>query len=385
MHSDNHISSYKHIAPELAGQTESWRPSIDIWLLSFFFIFCAISIFLIYDPESSSEFYKKQSINYVIAFLFFVLLSQIPINILRLLSPYLYGIGIIMLILVFFLGIKGKGAQRWLDLGFLHLQPSEFFKFLLPIMLAWWLNLADEYALNKWLTWLVVSLIIALSVFLIAIQPDLGSALMVLISGLIIIFLIGLPWKLILTATACMILSFPILWNNMHGYQKDRVLTFLDPYKDPLGSGYHSIQSMIAIGSGGWFGQGWLQGSQSRLDFVPEQHTDFIFSIIAEEYGFVGGILLLLLYFALVWRGLMISIASNNHFSRILGTTLSIVIFLYVAVNIAMVLGLLPIVGLPLPLISYGGSSLIAYTIILGILSSIKCHSTHTDEKRYIR
>lgn len=363
------------IAPELVSQTRSWKPQIDGWLLLLFFIFAAFSMAMIYDTERSFIFFDRQLINYLIAFIVFFIVSQIPINSVQLFSPYLYIAGIVLLVMVLFIGVQGKGAQRWIDLGVLSLQPSEFFKFLLPLMLAWWLNFADEYAINKALVWMVVFIVIFTAVILIAVQPDLGSALMVLLCGLVMVFLAGLPWKIIIATIAVTMLSFPLLWSHMHNYQKQRILTFLDPYKDPLGSGYHTIQSMIAIGSGGWFGSGWLQGSQSRLDFVPEQHTDFMFSVIAEEFGLIGSTLLILLYLLLMYRGLSISILASSHFSRMLGVTLSMVIFFYTAVNIAMVLGLLPVVGLPLPLLSYGGSSLIAYATILGLLSSIKCHS----------
>ncbi len=371
------------MAPELVSKGRVWGFRIDPYLTLFFFVFFIISIFLIYNPNSSLELYKRQALNYGISLIFFVIISQIPSNFVKLLAPYLYLLGIIMLVIVLLFGVEGKGAQRWIDFGILNIQPSEFFKFLLPLMLAWWFNLADDNGFNKWLNWIVVAIFIITAVLMIAVQPDLGSALMVLVSGLIVIFLVGLPWKVIIISMACMALSFPILWSNMYSYQKQRVLTFLDPYKDPLGFGYHVIQSTIAIGSGGLFGRGWLQGSQSRLDFVPEQHTDFIFSIVAEEYGFIGGTALILLYVALMWRGLIISLNSQTHFLRILGVALSVVIFFYVGVNIAMVTGLLPVVGLPLPLISYGGSSLITYAIILGILSSIKCHSPDTAKIKY--
>lgn len=362
------------IAPNLVDKTRSWRPAIDVWIVLFFSLFFALSVVMVYSPEAT-YMYQKQLVSYAIATFVLCVVSQIPINMVKRFSPYFYLLGIGFLISVALWGIESKGAQRWLNFGVIHFQPSELFKFLLPLMLAWWLDMADEYALDRLLTWVVVFIVITVSVVLIALQPDLGSALMVLMSGLVVIFLAGLSWKLILAGIFAMILSLPILWMNMQGYQKQRILTFLDPYQDPLGSGYHVIQSMIAIGSGGWLGSGWLQGSQSRLDFVPEQHTDFMFSLVAEEFGFIGAFGLILLYVALVYRGFVIAISANNHFSRVLGVTLSAVIFLHMAVNIGMVLGLLPVVGLPLPLMSYGGSSLISYAIILGLVSSIKCHS----------
>jgi len=273
------------------------------------------------------------------------------------------------LIAVALFGSTGKGAQRWLNLGVMRIQPSEILKLGLPLMLAWYFH---SRPLPPRLGHLLVSaLIVALPVGLIARQPDLGTSLMIAASGLFVIFMAGLSWRLIGGFVALAAAAAPLVWSQMREYQQQRVLTFLNPESDPLGSGYHIIQSKIAIGSGGVYGKGWLQGTQSNLDFLPERSTDFIFAAFSEEFGLVGAIILFCLYLGILARGLHIAAHAQSTFSRLLAGSLSLTFFLYLLVNVGMVTGLLPVVGVPLPLVSYGGTSMVTLMAGFGILMAI--------------
>jgi rod shape determining protein RodA len=273
-------------------------------------------------------------------------------------------------VLVF--GQSGKGAQRWLDLGFFRFQPSELMKLAVPMMVAWYLS---DHALPPRLSRILMSLLMVfVPVLLIARQPDLGTSLLVGCAGIFVIFLAGIRWRLIFLFSGIVAACAPFLWFTLHDYQKARVLTFINPENDPLGAGYHIIQSKIAIGSGGVYGKGWLNGTQSQLDFLPERSTDFIFAAFAEEFGLVGVILLLAMYFFVILRGLYISAHAQDTFTRLLGGSLTMTFFIYVFVNIGMVTGLLPVVGLPLPLVSYGGTSMVTLMASFGMLMSIHTH-----------
>ncbi len=317
---------------------------------------------------------KRQAIHVAIGFAAMFTLAQAPINQLKRWAPWCYTIGLIMLVLVIFLGTSSKGAQRWLDLGFIRFQPSEVLKLATPMMVAYYLD--TKILPIQWKDLLVSFIIIALPTSLVLLQPDLGTSLLIFGVGFIAIFFAGLNYKFIISLATLAIASMPLLWYFMHDYQQKRVLTFLNPESDPLGSGYHIMQSKIAIGSGGIFGKGWLQGTQTQLGFLPEQNTDFIFSVLSEEFGFTGILVLISLYMIVVIRGLHIGMHAQDTFSRILAGSLTTIFLVYVIVNIGMTCGLLPVVGVPLPLISYGGTSMVTLMLSFGILMSIQSHRT---------
>jgi rod shape determining protein RodA len=301
-----------------------------------------------------------------------VAVAQINVAWMRRAAPWLYAIGMITLLLVLVSGEVGGGAQRWLDIG-VRFQPSELMKLAVPIMLAWLLH---DRPLPPSVGLIIGMLIlIAAPVAMIALEPDLGTAILIALTGCTVIFLAGISMRVLLTGAIAGMLTLPVMWNFfMHTYQKQRVLTLLDPESDPLGAGYHIIQSKIAIGSGGVFGKGWLNGSQGQLEFLPERSTDFIFAVIGEEFGFIGAITLLLLYLLIVARGFVIAAAAQDTFSRLLAGSISLTFFFYVFVNTAMVTGILPVVGVPLPLVSAGGTSLVTLMAGFGILMSIQTH-----------
>jgi len=288
-------------------------------------------------------------------------------------SLWLYLLGMILLLLVLAIGVMSKGAQRWLDLGFVRFQPSELMKICLPMMVAWYFSGITLPPSSKSIA--IAFIIVVLPVTLIIRQPDLGTAILVTGSGLFVIFLAGISYRLIAILLGLMMAAAPIFWNYLlHDYQRGRILTLLDPERDPLGAGYHIIQSKIAIGSGGVYGRGWFDGTQSHLDFVPERSTDFIFSVFSEEFGFIGVSMLILLYLIIIVRGLVIAANAQSSYARLLGGAISLSFFSYVFVNIGMVSGLLPVVGVPLPLISYGGTSMVTLLAMFGVLMSIHSH-----------
>ncbi|MCW8855489.1 MAG: rod shape-determining protein RodA [Gammaproteobacteria bacterium] len=322
--------------------------------------------------DQSIALINKQTTRLVLAFVIMLALAHVPPSSLRFWSPWIYGVGIILLVLVLVAGDMGKGAQRWLDLGFIRFQPSEMMKLATPMMMAWFLS---EKPLPPTLkTLLFAAVLILLPTFLIAKQPDLGTSLLIFAAGLFVVFLAGLSWSFMIAMGISGAALLPVLWHFMHDYQRNRVLTFLNPESDPLGTGYHIIQSKIAIGSGGIYGRGWLNGSQSHLDFLPEQSTDFIFAVFAEEFGLIGGILLLSLYAFIILRGLVIAANAQDTYARLLGGSLSMTFFVYLFVNVGMVSGILPVVGVPLPLISYGGTSMVTLMASFGMLMSINTH-----------
>jgi rod shape determining protein RodA len=277
-----------------------------------------------------------------------------------------------LLLAVLLIGEIGKGAQRWLDLGVFRFQPSEMMKLAVPMMVAWYLS--DHPLPPSWRRLAVAALVILTPTLLIAKQPDLGTALLVASAGIFVLLFAGIPWRLVFSAGALIAACGPVLWHFMHDYQRQRVLTFLNPEKDPLGTGYHIIQSKIAIGSGGLYGKGWLNGTQSQLNFLPERSTDFIFAAYAEEFGLFGILLLLAVYLLVIMRGLLIAAQAQDTYTRLLAGSLVMTFFIYIFVNIGMVTGLLPVVGLPLPLVSYGGTSMVTLMAGFGILMSIHTH-----------
>ncbi len=316
---------------------------------------------------------RKQLIRFVIAFGAMLVMAQISPATLRRWSPWVYGATLIMLLAVMAFGHIGKGAQRWLDLGFVRFQPSELMKLALPMTVAWFLS---RHELPPRFPQVLIALVLILvPTALIAEQPDLGTAILVATAGFFVLYMAGLRWRLILGTIVALIPIGVLMWHfGMHDYQRRRVLTLFDPHSDPLGSGYHIIQSTIALGSGGVYGKGYLRGTQSHLDFLPERHTDFIFAVLSEEFGLMGAALLLLLYFLIIARGLYIGLCAQDTYSRLLACSLSLTFFVYVFVNIGMVSGLLPVVGVPLPLVSYGGTSMVTLLAAFGMLMSIHTH-----------
>ncbi|MGI9247215.1 MAG: rod shape-determining protein RodA [Steroidobacteraceae bacterium] len=296
--------------------------------------------------------------------------AQFPPRFMRMIAPFLYGVGVLLLVAVALVGDVAMGAQRWLDLGVVRFQPSEIMKIAVPLCCAWYLH---ERPLPPDLTTLVtVVLIVLVPTLLIAEQPDLGTALLVTAGGGLVILLAGLQLRYILGVVALLAGAIPAIWMFLlHGYQKQRVLTFLDPETDPLGAGYHTIQSQIAIGSGGVFGKGYMNGSQAQLEFLPERSTDFIFAVIGEEWGLVGCFVLMMLYLLVIGRGLFIATQAQDTFSRLIAGSLTLTFAVYAFVNSGMVAGLLPVVGVPLPLVSYGGTSLVTLMAGFGILMAV--------------
>jgi rod shape determining protein RodA len=281
----------------------------------------------------------------------------------------LFLLGLVLLIAVALFGDVSKGARRWLNIGLTRIQPSELLKIAMPLMLAWYFQ-RREGALTS-VDFMVAALLLMIPTLLIARQPDLGTSILVLASGVYIIFFAGLRWKIIFALLAAAIAAMPLLWSVMHDYQRQRVLTLLDPTLDPLGKGFHIIQSTIAVGSGGLFGKGWMQGTQTHLEFIPERTTDFIFAVFAEEFGLMGGLGLLLLYFLIFSRGFMIAANGPTLFARLLGGALTMMFFTYAFVNMGMVTGILPVVGVPLPWMSYGGTAMVTLGLGAGLLMSI--------------
>ena len=322
--------------------------------------------------------------NLALSFAVMWVVSRIPPKWLETAAVWIYVVGVALLVAVAIFGLIKKGARRWLNIGVV-IQPSELMKIAMPLMLAWYFQKRE--GIQKTWDYGVAAIILGIPVALIARQPDLGTALLVFAAGLYVIILAGLPWKWILPFVGLgifgiiliiifgdTICAHNIAWPFVHNYQKHRVCTLLDPSSDPLGKGFHTIQSMIAIGSGGFFGKGWFQGTQAHLEFIPEKHTDFVFAVFSEEFGLLGNLILLALFFALIKRGLAISASAPNLFTRLLGASVTLIFFTYAFVNIGMVSGLLPVVGVPLPFISYGGTALVTLGFGAWILMSIHRH-----------
>lgn len=350
-----------------------FRFHIDLPLLLGLLVLSVASLVILYSSGGQDiDLISRQAIRLGVGFIMMFLLAQIPPYNIQRWSPWLFSAGLLLLVVVLFFGDSGKGAQRWLDLGLFRFQPSELMKLAVPMAISWYF--ADQ-SLPPRLSRIFKALVMVfVPVLLIAKQPDLGTALLVGSAGIFVIFLAGIQWRLIVLFSAIVAASAPLLWFTLHAYQKARVMTFINPENDPLGAGYHIIQSKIAIGSGGLYGKGWLNGTQSQLDFLPERSTDFIFAAFAEEFGFIGVMLLLSMYFFVVMRGLYIAAQAQDTFTRLLAGSLTMTFFIYVFVNIGMVTGLLPVVGLPLPLISYGGTSMVTLMAGFGLLMSIQTH-----------
>ncbi|MCR9192064.1 MAG: rod shape-determining protein RodA [Gammaproteobacteria bacterium] len=346
---------------------------LDLPLFGLLLLLIAFGLVILYSASNENlNMVLRQGIRLLLAISVMTIFAFIPPHKYKLWTPWLYGFGLSLLIAVMVMGKIGKGAQRWLDLGLLRFQPSEIMKLAVPMMTAWYLD-GRRYPI-AFKSFCMAGLLILIPVLLIAKQPDLGTAIMVLASGFCVIIMAGIPKRVIMSILASIAVAAPLLWHTMHNYQKKRIYTLLNPEHDPLGSGYHIIQSKIAIGSGGIFGKGWLEGSQSHLNFLPEHATDFIFAVCGEEFGFVGSMLLLLLFVLITLRGLDCAKTAQTTFTRLLAAGLIITFFLSAFVNIGMVMGILPVVGIPLPLVSYGGTAMITFLASFGILMSIKTH-----------
>jgi rod shape determining protein RodA len=349
------------------------RLHLDGTLLATLAAVAAFGLFVLYSATGENFAQWLRQVEYlVLALVALVGIAQVPPAWLRRVSPLLYALGIALLLVVAVHGTVGKGAQRWLTLGPVRFQPSEIMKLAVPMMCAWYLH---ERPLPPSLRdVLVLLVIVAVPAALIAKQPDLGTALLVASAGILVLFLAGMSSIVIVAGIALLGAAVPVAWHFMHDYQRQRVLTFLDPSQDPLGAGYHSIQSQIAIGSGGVFGKGWMNGSQAQLEFLPERSTDFIFAVIGEELGLLGQLLLIGLYLTVIGRALYLASETQDTYGRLVCGSFALTFFVYAFVNTGMVSGILPVVGVPLPLVSYGGTAMVTLLASFGVLMSLNRH-----------
>jgi rod shape determining protein RodA len=354
-------------------QTLAEKLHLDVPLLFGVCVLCIMGLVILYSAGGQSmEPVLRQAGRMVIALGLLFAVAQMPPAQLARWALAIYAAGILLLVLVHFFGDVGKGAQRWLELGVLRFQPSELMKIAVPLLLA--SILSEKGVPPGFLRICACCVLILVPAAIIAKQPDLGTALLIGAAGFAVLFVAGISWKLLAGLGLLAASSLPVLWYMLHDYQRRRILTFLDPEQDPLGAGYHIIQSEIAIGSGGIYGKGWLNGTQSHLDFLPERSTDFIFAVYSEEFGLMGVILLICIYMFVIARGLQIALNSQHTFGRLMGAGIILTFFVYVFVNMGMVTGQLPVVGVPLPLISAGGSSLVTLMIGFGMLMGIQTH-----------
>ena len=347
---------------------------IDGPLMAALALTIALGLTVVYSASGGSSVDRAvgQARNLGVALIALWIFAHIhPQLLMRLALPvYVAGLGLLIGVALF--GDVRNGARRWLNLGFTAIQPSEIMKIGVPLVLAWYFHRREEGLRLR--DFVIAAVILVIPVGLIARQPDLGTALLIFASGFFVIFLAGLSWKVIGSLAAAGAVSLPFLWSAMHDYQRKRILTLIDPMEDPLGAGYHIIQSTIAIGSGGILGKGWLNGTQAQLDFVPERATDFILAVFGEEFGLVGNVVLIVLYMLIIARGMMIAANASTVFARLTAGAITLTFFTYAFVNMGMVSGILPVVGVPLPMISYGGTALLSILVGFGILMSISTH-----------
>ncbi|MEM7080184.1 MAG: rod shape-determining protein RodA [Pseudomonadota bacterium] len=349
------------------------RIHIDATLLILLLLLVAYGLVVLYSAVGRSEaLFESQLVRMGLAFVALFVAAQLPPQMYLRWAPLVYVVGVGLLAMVLVIGVTVKGSQRWLDVGVTRFQPSELMKIAVPMAVAWYFH--DKRLPPSFKDILVVLAIILVPAGLIVVQPDLGTAILVSCAGFAVLLLAGLQWRWIMIAAAGLAAAAPMLWFTLQEYQQRRILTLFDPESDPLGAGWNIIQSTTAIGSGGWFGKGLFEGTQSHLDFLPEARTDFIIAVIGEELGFVGVLILLLLYLLVLGRGLYLATMCESTFGRLFSGALIVTFFVYVFVNIAMVSGLLPVVGVPLPLISYGGTSAITLLASFGIVMAIRTH-----------
>ena len=331
------------------------------------------SLVVLYSASGGSwDRVLGQVVNMLVAFTALWLVANMPLHYLMRMALPVYILGMLLLLGVALFGEINNGARRWLDIGVTSIQPSELMKMAVPLMMAWYFEKHEATLTLK--NYFIATVLLIFPVLLIARQPDLGTAILIAASGFYVLFLAGLSWRIILGLVGVGAASAPILWSLLHDYQRQRILTLIDPSQDPLGAGYHIIQSSIALGSGGIFGKGWFNGTQAHLDFLPERTTDFIFAVYAEEFGLAGNLILLALYVLVIGRGLVIAAKAPTLFSRLLAGSITLTFFTYAFVNMGMVSGILPVVGVPLPLISYGGTSMVTLLLGFGMLMSIQTH-----------
>ena len=329
-----------------------------------------ITLFSAADQSLARVWSQVWSLAFALVLMWIV--ANIPPQTIARAAVPLYALGIVLLAGVALWGVSVNGSRRWLNLGFGRFQPSELMKVALPLMLAWYFQKFEGRI--GWKDFVLAAVLIAVPVYLIKRQPDLGTSLLIAASGFYVLYFAGLSWKVIAGLVAAAGAAAPLVWQHLRDYQRERILTFIDPTRDPLGAGYHSSQASIALGSGGVVGKGWLNGTQTHLDFLPERHTDFIFAVFGEEFGLIGNAVLLVLYLLLIGRGLMITAGASTLFARLIAGATTLMFFTYAFVNMGMVSGVLPVVGVPLPLVSYGGTALISLFIGLGILMSVQAH-----------
>jgi rod shape determining protein RodA len=359
-------------SPEFGWDAWLARAHLDLWLTVLLLALGTVGLFVLYSASGhSADMLISQAQRLALGMVVMFICAQVPPEVYRAIAPWFYGTTVLLLVMVLVLGAESKGARRWLDLG-VRFQPSELMKLAMPLCIAAFLHGRALPPRVPTVLWTLV--LIGLPTGLIAVQPDLGTAVLVVCAGVLALYFGGWGWRWIAAGIGGAAAAAYPLWQFLHDYQKLRVLTFLDPERDPLGAGYHITQSKIAIGSGGLFGKGWMNGTQAHLEFLPESHTDFIFAVYGEEFGMLGVVLLLALYLTIVGRGLVIAIRGQDTFQRLLAGSLSLTFFLYLFINMGMVLGLLPVVGVPLPLISFGGTSMVSLLAGFGMMMSIQTH-----------
>jgi rod shape determining protein RodA len=361
------------MAGMLARLWEALTRRIDSFLFSVAMAIVGVGLITLYSAtDQSLARIDNQLVSLGLALVLMWLVANIPPQTLARVALPLYVVGVLLLIGVALFGITVNGSKRWLNLGVARVQPSELMKIAVPLMLGWYFQRFEGRL--GWKDFVLASVLIVIPVFLIKRQPDLGTSLLIGASGFYVLYLAGLSWKIIAGLAVIAGAAAPLAWPHLRPYQQERILTFLDPTRDPLGAGYHSTQASIAIGSGGVTGKGWFNGTQTHLDFLPERHTDFIFAVFGEEFGLIGNALLVLLYVLLVGRGLVITAHASTLFTRLVSGAITLMFFTYAFVNMGMVSGVLPVVGVPLPLVSYGGTALVSLFVGLGILMSVQAH-----------
>jgi len=334
-----------------------------------------ISLVLIYSASGGNiERVLGQLVNIMVGLVALWLVANMPLHYLIRSAVPIYILGMILLLGVAFFGEIQNGARRWLNLGVATIQPSELMKIAVPLMMAWYFERHEATLRLK--NYFIAAVLLIIPFLLILRQPDLGTALLICASGFYVLFLAGLSWSVIAGLGVIALSSAPFVWHALHNYQRQRILMLLDPSQDPLGKGYHTIQGMIAVGSGGITGKGYLNGTQTHLEFLPERTTDFIFAVYSEEFGLLGNLILLSIYLFIMWRGFIITANASTYFTRLMAGSITLTFFTYAFVNMGMVSGILPVVGVPLPLVSYGGTSILTLSLGFGMLMSIQSHKT---------
>ena len=359
--------------PVIRRLTRLLTAHLDTQLLIVLVLLMGVGLATIFSGSNQSvPRISSQVANIMVALGVMYVFANVPPHYLRRIALPLYVCGVLLLVCVALFGEIVNGARRWLYVGVTRIQPSELMKIAVPLMLAWYF---DRYeATLKLKNYIIAALLLIVPIGLIVRQPDLGTALLISAAGAYVLFLAGLSWRIIIGLGVAAAACLPFVWGMMHDYQRQRILTLIDPTQDPLGTGYHTIQSTIAVGSGGLVGKGWLQGTQTHLDFIPERTTDFIFAVFSEEWGLFGNVMLLVLFLLVIGRGVVITANAPTLFTRLFGGAITLTFFTYAFVNMGMVSGILPVVGVPLPLVSYGGTSLVTICLGLGILMSIETH-----------